>query len=437
MAATTPGQRAPPYLCLALLVLHLVGTRCLGLPNPCSHRVVSVRPNTIVRPEASLAAGAELLAAPRGLRSPVECVSACCETPRCRLALLRTAARRCYLFACPPRRGDDPDGETTCEFSPHEGYTSFVVRGETQDLGKRTVSFAGSKGSYRDGERLRPDKMVNHWLYGSSGEDAGRYRYDDRDRGSGRDRDRSRLWRVEDDEEHPVDGPNGDSHGIRDRESRTRLLAMEDKQSTREDDRYESDGDNWNSGGETHGWRKSATVTSEDDGDHLKEMVEDWRRGTFPSIESVGKGRVGGPGESRDGQKTTTGGIAEDGSLEVSTSPNQTTELRSVSARPQQGVTTSDGTNVTKVIAITVPGTEAETHTHVLKEMVGGHLLPEAGVVLPLALGLTITVMLAAVLACRLVSVNRRLKRTRPLTSDESDYLINGGQASRHSAAYM
>uniref|UniRef100_A0A8C4NC74 MANSC domain-containing protein n=1 Tax=Eptatretus burgeri TaxID=7764 RepID=A0A8C4NC74_EPTBU len=432
MAGRTLGRCRTLTLTLtlwsSLLLLLLVEAQPIGSRSSCSHRVVSVRPSTIVRPEASLAAGAELLAAPRGLRSPVECVAACCEAPRCRLALLRTESRRCYLFACPPRRREYPDGATTCEFSPHEGYTSFVVRGEAQDLGKRTVGFTGPKGSYRDGDRLRSDNMVNDWLYGSLSEDGDRYRYDDR--GSGRDRDRNRLWRVEDDEQHPVgsmDDRNGDSHGIgdrgrdRDRQDRVgashRLLGLEDNQSTREDERDKSDRHDWNSGDETHGRRKATTGMSGYDGDHFKDMVEDWRHGTFASQESGGKAWLGDTDEEHDGQNATAIEIAEDVSPAVSPSPKKITELRSVSARPQHGVPTSDGPNITKVIGITVSGIE--------------------GVVLPLALGLTITVLLAAVLACRLVSVSRRLKRTRPLTSDESDYLINGGQASKHSAAYM
>ncbi|XP_072907574.1 low-density lipoprotein receptor-related protein 11 isoform X1 [Hemitrygon akajei] len=56
----------------------------------------------------------------------------------------------------------------------------------------------------------------------------------------------------------------------------------------------------------------------------------------------------------------------------------------------------------------------------------GGHPLPETGAVLPLALGLAITALLLLMIICRLQLVKRKLKKVRPITSEESDYLING-----------
>lgn len=56
----------------------------------------------------------------------------------------------------------------------------------------------------------------------------------------------------------------------------------------------------------------------------------------------------------------------------------------------------------------------------------GGHPLPESGAVLPLALGLAITALLLLMIICRLQLVKRKLRKIRPITSEESDYLING-----------
>ncbi|EMP38356.1 Low-density lipoprotein receptor-related protein 11 [Chelonia mydas] len=56
----------------------------------------------------------------------------------------------------------------------------------------------------------------------------------------------------------------------------------------------------------------------------------------------------------------------------------------------------------------------------------GGHPVPETGAVLPLALGLAITALLLLMVACRLRLVRQKLKKARPITSEESDYLING-----------
>ncbi|ETE67176.1 Low-density lipoprotein receptor-related protein 11, partial [Ophiophagus hannah] len=52
--------------------------------------------------------------------------------------------------------------------------------------------------------------------------------------------------------------------------------------------------------------------------------------------------------------------------------------------------------------------------------------VPETGAVLPLALGLAITALLLLMVACRLRLVRQKLKKARPTTSEESDYLING-----------
>ncbi|XP_061126552.1 low-density lipoprotein receptor-related protein 11 [Syngnathus typhle] len=56
----------------------------------------------------------------------------------------------------------------------------------------------------------------------------------------------------------------------------------------------------------------------------------------------------------------------------------------------------------------------------------GGHPVPESGAILPLTLGLIITALLLLMIACRLRLVRHKLKKARPLTTEESDYLING-----------
>lgn len=48
------------------------------------------------------------------------------------------------------------------------------------------------------------------------------------------------------------------------------------------------------------------------------------------------------------------------------------------------------------------------------------------GAILPLALGLLITALLLLMIGCRLRLVRRRMKKARPLSTEESDYLING-----------
>lgn len=51
---------------------------------------------------------------------------------------------------------------------------------------------------------------------------------------------------------------------------------------------------------------------------------------------------------------------------------------------------------------------------------------PPVGAILPLTLGLIITALLLLMIGCRLKLVRHKLKKARPLTTEESDYLING-----------
>lgn len=63
---------------------------------------------------------------------------------------------------------------------------------------------------------------------------------------------------------------------------------------------------------------------------------------------------------------------------------------------------------------------------HVLSSTVLLLMFPPAGAILPLVLGLIITALLLLMISCRLRLVRHKLKKARPLTTEESDYLING-----------
>ncbi|XP_053316851.1 low-density lipoprotein receptor-related protein 11 isoform X2 [Spea bombifrons] len=60
------------------------------------------------------------------------------------------------------------------------------------------------------------------------------------------------------------------------------------------------------------------------------------------------------------------------------------------------------------------------------KDIGGAHPAPQSGAVLPLALGLAVTALLMLMVVCRLQLVRQKLKKSHPLTLEESDYLING-----------
>uniref|UniRef100_A0A4W3HIH7 PKD domain-containing protein n=1 Tax=Callorhinchus milii TaxID=7868 RepID=A0A4W3HIH7_CALMI len=60
------------------------------------------------------------------------------------------------------------------------------------------------------------------------------------------------------------------------------------------------------------------------------------------------------------------------------------------------------------------------------KYIIVHYLFSFVGAVLPLALGLAITALLLLMVGCRLRLVRQKLKKVRPISSEESDYLING-----------
>ncbi|XP_039981180.1 low-density lipoprotein receptor-related protein 11 isoform X2 [Xiphias gladius] len=85
-------------------------------------------------------------------------------------------------------------------------------------------------------------------------------------------------------------------------------------------------------------------------------------------------------------------------------------------------------TKQTEIAAPKVSQSQAESNVPVVKRFpaMGGHPVPESGAILPLALGLIITALLLLMIGCRLRLVRHKLKKARPLTTEESDYLING-----------
>ncbi|GLD49724.1 low-density lipoprotein receptor-related protein 11 [Lates japonicus] len=85
-------------------------------------------------------------------------------------------------------------------------------------------------------------------------------------------------------------------------------------------------------------------------------------------------------------------------------------------------------TKQTEIAAPKVSQKQAESDVPISKPfpVMGGHPVPESGAILPLALGLIITALLLLMIGCRLRLVRHKLKKARPLTTEESDYLING-----------
>ncbi|XP_041660709.1 low-density lipoprotein receptor-related protein 11 [Cheilinus undulatus] len=85
-------------------------------------------------------------------------------------------------------------------------------------------------------------------------------------------------------------------------------------------------------------------------------------------------------------------------------------------------------TKQTEIVAPKVSQKQPDNDVPISKPypVMGGHPVPESGAILPLALGIIITALLLLMIGCRLRLVRHKLKKARPLTTEESDYLING-----------
>jgi hypothetical protein len=78
------------------------------------------------------------------------------------------------------------------------------------------------------------------------------------------------------------------------------------------------------------------------------------------------------------------------------------------------------------VVSVIEPGGVLEEEVDSSETTLFGFQQTSQTAVVVLAMGLTITALLLIFVGCRLRNVKRRLRRGRPLNSNEADYLING-----------
>ncbi|KAG7222639.1 hypothetical protein INR49_026248 [Caranx melampygus] len=83
-------------------------------------------------------------------------------------------------------------------------------------------------------------------------------------------------------------------------------------------------------------------------------------------------------------------------------------------------------TKQTEIAAPKVSQSQADGDVPVSKPFPVMGDIQSQSAILPLALGLVITALLLLMIGCRLRLVRHKLKKARPLTTEESDYLING-----------
>ncbi|XP_059256919.1 low-density lipoprotein receptor-related protein 11 isoform X3 [Mustela nigripes] len=371
-----------------------------GCPGPGGGGGYSAMRDAIIRTKDSLAAGASFLSAPAAVRDWRQCVAACCSEPRCSVAVVELprrptapaaapAALGCYLFNCTVR------GRSVCKFALHRGYSSYslsrALDGGREDLevsprtekDKPPLSKAGrdvilqlpTDGVVLDGRESTDDHAIVQYewtlLQGDPSVD----------------------MKV------PQSGTLKLSH-LQEGTYTFQLTVMD-----------------------TAGQRSS---------DNVSVTVLPGAFSTGVSLDrkmvthtATAQSRTTGP------SKDAAGSSFLEKSLKVPVQ-NQPPALSNTEKRNHSmfGGPESQTSPVIPDRGSSGKNRKEENYIFESKSHRGGgggeHPAPEAGAVLPLALGLAITALLLLMVACRLRLVKQRLKKARPITSEESDYLING-----------
>ncbi|XP_057595308.1 low-density lipoprotein receptor-related protein 11 isoform X4 [Hippopotamus amphibius kiboko] len=356
-------------------------------------------PDAIIRTKDSIAAGASILSAPAAVRDGRQCLEACCLEPRCSVAVVelprrpapRAAALGCYLFNCTAR------GQSVCKFALHRGYSSYSLSRAPE----------GEQEGLEAGARASPRPEKDEPPFSKAGQDVVLHLPTDGVILDGRESTDDHAiiqyeWTLLQgdpsvDMKVPQSGTLKLSH--LQEGTYTFQLTVMDTAGQRSSDNVSvtvlpvafSTGVSFESKMVTH------TATAQP-------------RPTGPS-KDAGSGSL-----LEKSQKATT--QKQPPASSATEKRNQATvlgpESRLDPGMPESGSSGKDR--------------KEENYIFESKSNRGGgeHPAPEAGAVLPLALGLAITALLLLMVVCRLRLVKQKLKKARPITSEEADYLING-----------
>ncbi|XP_050017581.1 low-density lipoprotein receptor-related protein 11 isoform X2 [Alexandromys fortis] len=371
----------------------LAGPRedCPGAGGTAVYRAV---PDTIIRTQDSIAAGASFLRAPGTVRGWRQCVAACCSEPRCTVAVVQLPrgpsspapmpAPRCYLFNCTAR------GRNVCKFAPLRGYRTYTLSraGDTAGVspgpgedkpplskaGKDVVLHLPTDEVILDGRESTDDHAIVHYEW------------------TLKQGDPSVDMKV------PQPGMLELSH-LKEGAYIFQLTVTD-----------------------TVGQRSSDNVSVS----------------VLPRIYSTGVGldrkMVVTHTAATSAQPETTGLSEgkEDLRFEKSQKATPHSQPATVS-HTEKRIHSTQRAPESQIIPV-VPDSNSsggnQEGSYIFKSKSDQarreHPAPEAGAVLPLALGLAITALLLLMVTCRLRLVKQKLKKARPITSEESDYLING-----------
>ncbi|KAI5193883.1 Low-Density Lipoprotein Receptor-Related Protein 11 [Manis pentadactyla] len=406
----------------------------------------SAMPDAIIRTKDSLAAGASFLRAPAAVRDWRQCVAACCSEPGCSLAVVELSPRPtplapalgCYLFNCTAR------GRSVCKFAPRRGYNSYSFSRTRQ--GGPEVQEAGVPATSRASSRLEKDNPP----LSKAGQDVvlhlpmdgvildGRRSTDDH----AIVQYEWTLLQGDPSVDMKVPQPGTLKLSHLQEGTYTFQLTVMDTAGQRSSDNVSvtvlpmtfSTGGCLNTCSRYHFFCDDGCcidITLACDG--MEQCPDGSDEAFCQNLSLAGKkvthtatAQPRSTGQSKD---TAGGSLVE--KSQKATAPDQppvssSTEKRNHSAfgapESQADPVKPDGGSSGK--------NRKEENYNIFESKSdqgrGEHPAPETGAVLPLSLGLTITALLLLMVACRLRLVKQKLKKARPITSEESDYLING-----------